>query len=82
MTGPRALHLYGNFKWTGPADPAIRCARGLRRLGVDVLFAQAEFMHGEEHRMAAELRRERVPVTADLRLPKHYGPLSAWRHRA
>ena len=68
----------GTSSGPAPRIPAIRCACALRRRGVDVLFAQAEFMHGEEHRMAVELRRERIPVTADLRLPKHYGPLSAW----
>jgi glycosyltransferase involved in cell wall biosynthesis len=78
MTGVRALHLFGNFKWTGPADPAIRCARGLRRLGADVLFAQAAARDGNEHRIATELRRERMPVTGDLRLPKHFSPFASW----
>ena len=73
----RALHLFANFKWTGPADPAIRTAKGLRELGADVVFAQAQFMHGGEHWMSAALRRSRMPVTGDLQLPKHYGPLSA-----
>ena len=77
MASVRALHLFANFKWTGPADPAIRTAKGLRDIGADVVFAQAGFMHGDEHWMSAELRRARMPVTGDLQLPKHYGPLSA-----
>ncbi len=36
MTGLSALHLFGNFKWTGPADPAIRCATLLRHAPQDV----------------------------------------------
>lgn len=78
MTTLRALHLFGNFKWTGPADPAIRCARGLRRLGVDVMFAQSECREAKEHRVALELRRARLPVIGDLRLPKHYSPVDTW----
>jgi glycosyltransferase involved in cell wall biosynthesis len=79
FSGPRALHLFANFKWTGPADHAIRTAAGLRRHGVDVVFAQAGFMHGQEHRMATELRRQRIPVIAGLDLRKHYSPISTWR---
>ena len=36
----RVLHLFANYKWTGPADPAIRTAARLRALGHDVVFAQ------------------------------------------
>ena len=28
----RILHLFANYKWTGPADPAIRAAARLRAL--------------------------------------------------
>lgn len=69
----RVLHLFSNFKWTGPADPAIRCALNLRRAGADVLFAQATWtLPGAEHRMRVELQRSRLPVTADLELRKHF----------
>ena len=44
MTAPRVLHLFANYKWTGPADPAIRAAARLRGLGLDVSFTQAEFV--------------------------------------
>jgi L-malate glycosyltransferase len=75
---PRILHLFANYKWTGPADPAIRTAARLRQQGFDVVFAQAGFVHpGGEHRMAEELWHWRVPVLAGLGLPKHLrvGPL-------
>ena len=69
----RVLHLFSNYKWTGPADPAIRCAYNLREAGADVMFAQALWTHrGAEHRMRKELRRSRMPVTADLELRKHF----------
>lgn len=69
----RILHLFANYKWTGPADPAIRTAADLRALGRDVVFAQAGFVHrGGEHRMAEELWRRRLPVVTGLELRKHF----------
>ena len=40
----RILHLFANYKWTGPADPAMRAAARLRARGLDVVFAQASFV--------------------------------------
>ena len=73
MSRPRVLHLFANYKWTGPADPAIRAAARLRSLGVDVTFAQASFVHpGGEHRVSEELWRWRLPVVTGLELRKHF----------
>jgi len=69
----RILHLFANYKWTGPADPAIRTAARLRARGLDVVWALAGFVHpGGEHRMAEELARWRVPVVTGLELRKHF----------
>ncbi len=69
----RWLHLFANFKWTGPADPAIRGAVALRRAGLDLRFAQVQWtLPGAEHRMRKELWRARLPVTGDLELRKHF----------
>ena len=74
------LHLFANFKWTGPADPAIRTAAHLRRLGVDVRFGQADWtLPDAEHRMRTELARWRLPVVAGLELRKHFDPGSVLR---
>ncbi|MCK5943969.1 MAG: glycosyltransferase, partial [Planctomycetes bacterium] len=73
MNAPRVLHLFANYKWTGPADPAIRAAARLRALGLDVRFAQGSFVHpGGEHRVAEELWRWRLPVVTGLELRKHF----------
>lgn len=73
MSAPRVLHLFANYKWTGPADPAIRSAARLRELGLDVRFAQGSFMHrGGEHRIADELWRWRLPVVTGMELRKHF----------
>jgi L-malate glycosyltransferase len=76
----RILHLFANYKWTGPADPAIRTAARLRARGLDVVFAQAGFVHrGGEHRMAEEFERFGVPVVTGLELRKHFHVLSLRR---
>ena len=77
---PRVLHLFANFKWTGPADPAIRTAAALRERGVDAVFAQAEWtLPDAEHRMRTELARQRMPVIGGLELRKHFHPPSVLR---
>lgn len=80
MKAPRVLHLFANYKWTGPADPAIRSAARLRSLGLDLRFAQGSFMHrGGEHRVAEELWRWRLPVLTGLELRKHFHVTSLLR---
>ncbi len=78
----RILHLFANYKWTGPADPAIRAAADLRRRGLDVVFARAGWtLPGAEHRMDMELARAHMPVVAGLALPKHFKPWLLLRDR-
>lgn len=73
VAAARVLHLFANYKWTGPADPAIRAAARLRQLGLDVVFAQAGFTHrGAEHRISEELWHWRLPVVTGLELRKHF----------
>ncbi|MEC7585134.1 MAG: glycosyltransferase family 4 protein [Planctomycetota bacterium] len=73
LDNARILHLFANYKWTGPADPAIRAAAHLRRLGLDVVFAQARYVHpANTHDMARQLWSWRMPVLAGLQLRKHF----------
>ncbi len=65
--------MFANYKWTGPADPAVRCARHLRAAGEDVCFAQAEWTLPEaEHRMRQVLWDAKMPVISGLELRKHF----------
>lgn len=73
LADARVLHLFANYKWTGPADPAIRSAARLRRLGLDVAFAQAGWLHaGGRHDVADQLFRWQLPVLTGLQLRKHF----------
>ena len=80
LADARILHLFANYKWTGPADPAIRSAVRLRALGCDVTFALAGFVHrGGEHKVAEALWISGMPVVAGLELRKHFRPASLLR---
>ena len=35
----KILHLFSNWKWTGPADPTLHLCKGLEKRGHDVTFA-------------------------------------------
>ena len=73
LDGARILHLFANYKWTGPADPAIRAAARLRDLGLDVSFTKAGFVHpGGQHHIAEQLQRWRLPAIEGLELRKHF----------
>ena len=64
----RILHLFANYKWTGPADPAIRLAAEQRRAGADVSFALPMWHHpGAEERVRRELLRQQLRIKRDAK---------------
>ncbi len=68
----KILHLFSNVKLTGPAEPALNLVAGLKRRGLDVIFACGQFHPGR--RSSIEERAEELgvyPVT-DFRLKKHF----------
>jgi glycosyltransferase involved in cell wall biosynthesis len=75
----RVLHLFSNYKWTGPAEPAHALALGLAARGVEVVFRSSGYTKGNAKNHVAEEGRARglAPVT-DLELSKHRRP---WRDR-
>jgi len=66
----RVLHLFSNWKWTGPAEPAVHACLGLLGHGVDARFACGRAGHPDtiQRRAAA---RGLEPVLPDLWLTKH-----------
>lgn len=68
----RVLHLFSNYKWTGPAEPALSLAAGLRQAGVDAVFRSSGYTKGthKNHVVERAERFEITPVT-DLQLSKH-----------
>ncbi|MGH7297486.1 MAG: hypothetical protein ACRELB_21295, partial [Polyangiaceae bacterium] len=70
----RALHLFSNWKWTGPAELAVNICRGLRGLGVDVRFACGREPSGPDGAASVRARARERGIEAllpGLRLGKH-----------
>ena len=76
---PRVLHLFSDWKWTGPAEPIVNLCRQLRRLGypVDLACRRApgDYVQSLEHKA----RERRVEPVLDFRLNKKVNILSNWR---
>jgi glycosyltransferase involved in cell wall biosynthesis len=79
MAGLRVLHLFSNYKWTGPAEPAISLVARLCEEGVDALLRSSGFTKGDPVNHVVEQARARgvEPVT-DLKLAKHRAPWRDW----
>jgi glycosyltransferase involved in cell wall biosynthesis len=76
----RVLHLFSNYKWTGPAEPAHALATGLQQRGVEVVFRSSGYTKGDARNHVAERGAARglAPLT-DLGLSKHRKPWRDWR---
>ena len=72
----RALHLFSNFKWTGPAEPAVELVRRLRALGHACDLAISTFTKGGDRRPLLEEARARgVEPLLRFELSKHFAPI-------
>ncbi len=71
----RAFHVYANWKWTGPAEPAVNLAWGLAGRGVTVGFACGREVSGLENEVEAALAERDLEPARGLRLGKHRNPL-------
>ena len=68
----KVLHLYSNWKWTGPAEHALNLARCQQQDGHDVSFACAAPPADATESIVASARRAGIePVTA-FALHKHF----------
>lgn len=68
----RVLHLFSNYKWTGPAEPALNLCVGLKALGVGVDFACGPDA-GKQINKVVETARERgIEPNLDFYLTKYY----------
>jgi glycosyltransferase involved in cell wall biosynthesis len=75
----RILHLFGNWKWTGPAEPAINLAwEQQKRHQVQVVVGRCPY-DDLQHLVAVEARRRGLEVLEVPDLQKHLSPLRALR---
>ncbi|MDR4506502.1 MAG: glycosyltransferase family 4 protein [Candidatus Scalindua sp.] len=73
----KILHLYSDWKWTGPAEPALNLCLALKKFGHDVTFACGKAMDDypfppdSESVEKSAYERGLVPVTT-FNLNKHF----------
>jgi len=66
----RILHLFANWKWTGPAEPALNVAWWQAREH-EVLFVPGSSPDGQPSRILPHVQAREVPTRAGFRLSKH-----------
>jgi glycosyltransferase involved in cell wall biosynthesis len=71
----RILHLFANWKWTGPAEPALNLAWTLRERGHDVHFACGREVSPMPNFVANEARNRSFEPILSMRLGKHRHPI-------
>lgn len=71
----KVLHLYANWKWTGPAEPAVNLAAALRDRGLAVSFSCGREVEGLENEIRGALAVLDMTTIGEFRLGKHRNPL-------
>jgi glycosyltransferase involved in cell wall biosynthesis len=67
----RILHLFSNWKWTGPAEPAVNLAASLSDLGHEVELACGRTPRGNRSFLAERAREVGLEPLSGFRLRKH-----------
>ena len=68
----KILHLFSNFKFTGPADPALVLAKAQKNLGNEVFFCCGQ-APADQPRYLHDIARDRgFSLLEDFMLPKHF----------
>ncbi|NWG01487.1 MAG: glycosyltransferase family 4 protein [Syntrophaceae bacterium] len=64
----KILHLFSNWKWTGPADPTLNLCKELERRGHDVMFAYRKPPFPVEESIEKRVLQAGVKATDRFRL--------------
>jgi glycosyltransferase involved in cell wall biosynthesis len=73
------LHIFSNWKWTGPAEHALNLALEHRRLGHRVTFACAAPPKGAPSSILDIARERGIEPYTGCRLKKHFSPAAGLR---
>lgn len=68
----KVLHLYSNWKWTGPAEHALNVATHLVKKGYDITFACGKPPLAVEESLEKRAKEDGLKVTQYFYLNKHF----------
>lgn len=76
----RVLHLFSDWKWTGPAEPVADLCKALKERGHEVILAYRRPPEGPKRSIRSEIRKRGLEGTEDFSLaplskPYHMGRL-------
>ena len=66
----KLLHLFSNWRWTGPAEPVTNLVSSLHNSGWDITFSFGQELRAKSSILRHALELE-LPIRAGLRLQKH-----------
>jgi len=72
----RVLHLFSNWRWTGPAEPALNLAAALQRHGWEAVFACGRAPRGHVSAVQPKVVERGIPLRTGLALSKHMNPFT------
>ena len=64
----KILHLFSDWKWTGPAEPVINLCKGLEKRGHDVTLAYRKPPHPIDESVERRVLEEGIQATDQFRL--------------
>ena len=79
----KILHLFSDWKWTGPSEPVLNLCKGLEKRGHDVTFAYQKPPFPVEDSLEKRVLKEGVKATNQFHLNhamKVYHPSSIWNN--
>ena len=79
----KILHLFSNWKWTGPADPTVNLCKGLEEKGHDVMFAYRKPPFPFEDSIEKRVLKASIKATDQFHLNhslKVYHPSFFWKN--
>lgn len=68
----KILHLFSNWKWTGPAEPALNLCLALQRRGHDISFACGSSPDGAKNLVAMNASERGIAPITKFCLRKHF----------
>ncbi len=75
----KILHLYSDWKWTGPAEPVLQACAALQARGHEVLLAHLDPKHPVDESISQKVAEYGLRGTTRFCLDRHLPPLGTLR---